>query len=173
MRKPFEIATGAWWIVPDGRTIAVPSFHESWLASHPAIASGCLHTVDFVQKSGWLSVTLYSEGMLEIISRDIGDARQREAIHQLFEMNKSLIKKIVVFQPSIEGCLAAEGPLVASWDRFAVELDGFLARGLPAAQGSQETQGSSEAGPPTQESEAQSLPAVHGSSEATSAAQQE
>jgi len=162
MRKPFEIAMGAWWIVPDGRTIAVPSFHESWLASHPAIAGGCLHTVDFVQKSGWLSVTLYSEGMIEIISRDISDARQREAIHQLFEMNKSLIKKIVVFQPSIEGCLTAEGPLVASWERFVTELDGFLARALPAAEGRSEVT-----------TPAQALPAAQGSSEATPAAQQE
>jgi hypothetical protein len=168
MRKPFEIAMGAWWIVPDGRTIAVPSFHESWLASHPAIASGCLHTVDFVQKSGWLSVTLYSEGMIEIISRDIRDARQREAIHQLFEMNKSLIKKIVVFQPSIEGCLTAEGPLVASWERFVAELDGFLARALPAAQVSSEAEPLAK-GLPT----AEALPAARASSEATPAAQQE
>ncbi|MGB9685177.1 MAG: hypothetical protein ACPLYX_01635 [Rectinema subterraneum] len=168
MRKPFEIATGAWWIVPDGRTIAVPSFHESWLASHPAIASGCLHTVDFVQKSGWLSVTLYSEGMIEIISRDISDARQREAIHQLFETNKSLIKKIVVFQPSIEGCLTAEGSLVASWEHFVAELDGFLARALPAAQVSSEAEPLAKGLPA-----AQALPAAQGSSRATPAAQQE
>jgi hypothetical protein len=76
MRKPFEISTGAWWIVPDGRTIAVSSFHESWLSAHPAIAGGALHTVDFVQKSGWLSATQYSDGMPKSSAADILEPRR-------------------------------------------------------------------------------------------------
>ncbi len=54
MRKPFEISTGAWWVVADGRTIAVPSFHESWLASHPGIAGGAL-----IQSILWKKVAGY------------------------------------------------------------------------------------------------------------------
>ncbi len=127
MRKPFEINTGAWWIVPDGRTIAVPSFHETWLAAHPAIAGGALHTVDFVQKSGWLSVTLYTEGMLEVITRDAQDQRQREAIRQLLAVNGTEIKKLVVFVPVVEGCLTLEGELLADWEKLAAALDEFVA----------------------------------------------
>jgi hypothetical protein len=129
MRKPFEISTGAWWLVPDGRTIAVSSFHESWLASHPAIAGGALHTVDFVQKSGWLSVTQYSDGMLEVISRDILDPRQREALRKLLEVNGGAIKKLVVFVPVIDGCLTAEAPLTADWERLSRNLDAFAGKG--------------------------------------------
>jgi hypothetical protein len=129
MRRPFEISTGAWWIVPDGRTIAVSSFHESWLSSHPTIAGGALHTVDFVQKSGWLSVTLYSEGMLEVISRDMLDPRQREALRKLLEVNGGEIKKLVVFVPVIDGCLTAEAPLVADWERLSKSLDDFAGKG--------------------------------------------
>ncbi len=125
MRKPFEISTGAWWIVPDGRTIAVSSFHESWLAAHPAIAGGALHTVDFVQKSGWLSATQYSDGMLEVISRDILDPRQREALRKLLEVNGSAIKKLVVFVPVIDGCLTAEAPLIEHWEQLSEDLDAF------------------------------------------------
>lgn len=131
MRKPFEILTGAWWVVPDGRTIAVSSFHESWLASHPTIAGGALHTVDFVQKSGWLSVTLYSEGMLEVISRDILDARQREALRRLLEMNADAIKKLVVFVPSIDGCLTIETPRVEHWEDLSRSLDDFAGKRTP------------------------------------------
>lgn len=126
MRKPFEISTGAWWIVADGRTIAVPSFHESWLSAHPAIAGGALHTVDFVQKSGWLSVTLYTEGLLEIITRDAADPRQREAIRQLLAVNAASVKKLVVFVPVIDGCLTAEGELLADWEKLASALDEFI-----------------------------------------------
>jgi len=128
MRKPFEISTGAWWVVPDGRTIAVPSFHESWLAAHPAIAGGALHTVDFVQKSGWLSVTQYSDGMLEVISRDILDLRQREALRMLLEVNKSAIKKLVVFVPTIDGCLTVEAPRLEDWEQLSKDLDVFAGK---------------------------------------------
>ncbi len=128
MRKPFEISTGAWWIVPDGRTIAVPSFHETWLAAHPSIAGSALHTVDFVQKSGWLSVTLYTEGMLEVITRDAADQRQREAIHQLLAVNGASVKKLVIFMPVVDGCFTAEGDLLADWGKLAGELDSFAAK---------------------------------------------
>jgi hypothetical protein len=135
MRKPFEISTGAWWVVPDGRTIAVPSFHESWLAAHPAIAGGALHTVDFVQKSGWLSVTQYSDGMLEVISRDILDLRQREALRMLLEVNKSAIKKLVVFVPTIDGCLTVEAPRLEDWEQLSNDLDTFACGGAGKAAG--------------------------------------
>lgn len=125
MRNPFEISVGAWWVVPDGRTIAVPSFHESWLAAHPAIAGGALHTMDFVQKSGWLSVTQYSDGMLEVISRDILDPRQREALHRLLEVNKDAITKLVVFVPVIDGCLTIEAPCIEDWEQVSKDLDAF------------------------------------------------
>jgi hypothetical protein len=128
MRKPFEISTGAWWVVPDGRTIAVPSFHESWLAAHPAIAGGALHTVDFVQKSGWLSVTQYSDGMLEVISRDIVDLRQREALRMLLDVNKGAIKKLVVFVPTIDGCLTVEAPRLEDWEQLSKDLDVFAGK---------------------------------------------
>ena len=128
MRKPFEISTGAWWVVPDGRTIAVPSFHESWLAAHPAIAGGALHTVDFVQKSGWLSVTQYSDGMLEVISRDIVDLRQREALRMLLDVNKGAIKKLVVFVPTIDGCLTVEAPRLEDWEQLSKDLDAFAGK---------------------------------------------
>lgn len=125
MRNPFEISVGAWWVVADGRTIAVPSFHESWLAAHPAIAGGALHTMDFVQKSGWLSVTQYSDGMLEVISRDILDPRQREALHRLLEVNKAAITKLVVFVPVIDGCLTIEAPRIEDWEQVSKDLEAF------------------------------------------------
>jgi len=128
MRKPFEISTGAWWVVVDGRTIAVPSFHESWLASHPGIAGGALHTIDFVEKSGWLSVTLYSEGLIEVISRDILDNRQREALKQLLEINRSIIRKMVLFVPSIDGCFTAEDSIFDDWEQLSKQIEAFAAK---------------------------------------------
>jgi len=128
MRNPFELSPGAWWVVPAGRTIAVPSFHERWLAAHPAIAGGALHTVDFVQKSGWLSVTQYSDGMLEVISRDIVDLRQREALRMLLHVNKGAIKKLVVFVPTIDGCLTVEAPRLEDWEQLSKDLDVFAGK---------------------------------------------
>lgn len=125
MRKPFEIGEGAWWVVPDGRTIAVPSFHESWLASHPAIAGGARNTIEFVKKSGWLSVTLYTGGMVEIISRDQNDPRQQKAILQLLEVNRPLLTKAVIFVPAVDGCLTLGPEALDDSERISVLLARF------------------------------------------------
>jgi hypothetical protein len=84
--------------------------------------------VDFVQKSGWLSVTQYSDGMLEVISRDILDLRQREALRMLLEVNKSAIKKLVVFVPTIDGCLTVEAPRLEDWEQLSKDLDVFAGK---------------------------------------------
>lgn len=125
MRKPFEIQEGAWWVVPDGRTIAVPSFHESWLTAHPAIAGGARNTIEFVKKSGWLSVTLYTGGMMEIISRDQKDPRQQNAILQLLEVNRPLLAKAVIFVPEVDGCLTLGPELLDERERISALLAHF------------------------------------------------
>jgi len=135
MRKPFELSEGAWWVIPDGRTIAVPSFHESWLASHPNIASGALHTIDFVQKSGWLSITLYTGGMLEVISRDMSDVRQRNALRQLLASNRPAIKKLVLFVPAIDGCLTVDGEMLDDWNALSARIDEFMSQIQPTYEG--------------------------------------
>ncbi len=125
MRAPFEIGEGAWWVVPDGRTIAVPSFHESWLAAHPAIAGDAKNTIEFVKKSGWLSVTLYSGGMVEIISRDQNDPRQRQAILQLLARNRPILSRAVIFVPAFDGCLTLGPELLDDSARIAEMLARF------------------------------------------------
>lgn len=132
MREPFEIEPGAWWVLPDGRCIVVPSFHESWLKAHPAIAGGARNTIEFVQKSGWLSVTLHSQGFLEVIARSMHDARQRQALRMLIEKNAAKLAKLVLFIPGVEGCVMLEGEASHAWESVEAAIDSLTqAEGVP------------------------------------------
>ena len=119
--KLYELAHGASWILPDGRVIKIPGFHSSWIASHPAIASGASNTAEFVKKSGWISAVLHEAGYLELITRSITDARLRDCLWNLLSLNAEALDRVVLMILGMEGCLVlGKGELSSRevFDRF-------------------------------------------------------
>lgn len=121
--KLYELAHGASWILPDGRVIKIPGFHTSWIASHPAIASGATNTAEFVKKSGWISAVLHEAGYLELIVRSTTDPRLRDCLWNLLSLNAGALDRIVLMILGMEGCLALGKEELSSREGFDRFLD--------------------------------------------------
>lgn len=119
----YSISHGACWILPDGRVIKIPGFHESWLASHPAIAGGALNTAAFVQKSGWLSAVLHDQGYLEIIVRSSGEEKIRECLWQTLANNREILTRVVIMVLGLDGCFIVQRGECGTRDEFMKFLD--------------------------------------------------
>lgn len=111
MAEPYVLAHGASWVLPDGRIIKVPGFHTSWIASHPGIAPGATNTAEFVAKTGWISAVLHEGGYLELISRSVGDQRQRECLWNLLRANVPGLGRVVLMSLSRDGVIDLGGVL--------------------------------------------------------------
>ena len=119
----FSLSHGAAWILPDGRVIKIPGFHESWLASHPAIAGGATNTAAFVQKSGWLSAVLHDQGYLEIIVRSLGEEKIRECLWQTLAGNREFLSRVVIMALGVDGCLIVQRGECGTREEFMELLD--------------------------------------------------
>jgi hypothetical protein len=78
--RDFELAHGAWWLLPDGRCYAVHGFHDAWIRERQELVPGCRDLRDVVTKLGWFAVGVYAEGSVEYIVASLGDRRTRERI---------------------------------------------------------------------------------------------
>lgn len=67
MTAPWAWIRGAVWLLPGGRQIIVPSFHDEWIRQHQDLVPGCTNVCDVVLSKGWLSVVSYSQGYVEIM----------------------------------------------------------------------------------------------------------
>jgi hypothetical protein len=67
MTAPWVWIRGASWLLPGGRQMIVPSFHDEWIRKHQEFVPGCSNVCDVVLSKGWLSVVSYSQGYVEIM----------------------------------------------------------------------------------------------------------
>lgn len=122
----FLLSHGASWVLPDGRVIKIPGFHDAWLASHPSIASGATNTVEFVKKSGWVSAVLHDQGYLEIIVRSKSEQRIRECLWNLLSTNATSLEKVVIMIPGLEGFITLGREDLGARPRFEESLDSTI-----------------------------------------------
>jgi hypothetical protein len=116
--KLYDLVHGASWILADGRVIKIPGFHSSWIASHPAIASGATNTAEFVKKTGWISAVLHEAGYLELIVRSIAEERARDCLWNLLSLNSAALDRVVLMILGMEGYLIFGRESLSSRERF-------------------------------------------------------
>lgn len=121
--EPFKLSHGALWLIPDGRVIKIQGFHDSWLRAHSALASGAKNTVEFVQKSGWISAVLHDQGFLELIIRSRTEVRLRQAVWNILVINRDILNKVVIMVVGLEGCVMLGKAQIESQASFEQALD--------------------------------------------------
>lgn len=121
--EPFKLSHGALWLIPDGRVIKIQGFHDSWLRAHSALASGAKNTVEFVQKSGWISAVLHDQGFCELIIRSRNEDRLRQAVWNILSTNQEILNKVVIMVVGLEGCLMLGKNEIESREAFERALD--------------------------------------------------
>lgn len=143
-KKRYIVGHGASWVLPDGRVLLVPGFHENWLLQHPSIASGAKNTAEFVKKSGWLSAVLQEEGFLDIIMRSADEEKCRECLWNVVRANAPALQKVVVMVLDRDGLVVLSGQALSDRAIFDAALNREGADSGGAAQ--------SAAGAPTDQS---------------------
>lgn len=102
---PYSLRRGASWLDLDGSVYAIPGFHEAWLRANPELAEGCQNVCEAVLKKGWISVSLFSEGYVELLvpSRSAPDVMKRVGL--LLGKNRGAWKKALIMSMDEEGYL--------------------------------------------------------------------
>ena len=102
-RPPFSLLHGASWLLPSGEVMAVPGFHEEWIAAHEELSGGARNVCELVLRKRWISVALFSEGYLELM---VPDRRSEDVRHMLWELlsrNAGAWSKALVMSMDEEG----------------------------------------------------------------------
>lgn len=58
---------GASWLTEGGVVLPVPGFHDEWIRKHQELAPGCANVCDVVIRRRWVSVSVFSEGYVELL----------------------------------------------------------------------------------------------------------
>lgn len=69
---------GASWLAEGGVVLPIPGFHDEWIRSHPDLVPGCANVCDVVVRKRWVSVSVFSEGYVELLVPGRGDGESLE-----------------------------------------------------------------------------------------------
>jgi hypothetical protein len=100
---PFALIHGASWLTPEGEVLPIPGFHEEWLREHEDMAEGARNVCELVLRKGWLSLTLFAEGYLEVMVPDRRSAELRRVLFELLSRNAGAWSKALVMAMDEEG----------------------------------------------------------------------
>jgi hypothetical protein len=109
-------------VLPDGRVIVVPGFHDSWIQAHQGLAPGAKNTADFVKKTGWVSAVLHEEGFLELIVRSRTEKRVLDCVRGIVEENAKTLEKLVILVLGEDGCIVLGGEDILNPEKLAAKL---------------------------------------------------
>jgi len=79
---PWTFRHGASWLTKDGVVLSVPGFHDEWIHSHQDLAPGCANVCDVVIRNRWVSVSVFSEGYVELL---VPGRRDRDSLERTRE----------------------------------------------------------------------------------------
>jgi hypothetical protein len=102
-RPPFTWTRGAVWLLPDGRSVIVPGFHDDWIRKHQDMVPGCANVCDVVLKNGWLSMVSYGEGYVEIMIPSRKDKNAVSLCSEQLRRNIELWRTALVMTMDEEG----------------------------------------------------------------------
>lgn len=98
-----ELRHGASWLTGDEELIPVPGFHEDWIRSHRELVGEAKNVCDVVLGLGWISVSVFSEGYVELLVPNRRDPALRERIGRLLRGNGGRWRKALVMSMDEEG----------------------------------------------------------------------
>jgi len=103
--EPWAWTRGAVWLLPDGRPVLVPGFHDDWIRQHQERVPGCANVCDVVLKMRWLSVVAYGEGYVELMIPSKSDDRAVGLCAEYLRRNLERWKTALVMTMDEEGYL--------------------------------------------------------------------
>lgn len=120
--EPFTLIGGASWLTPDGIVYPVPSFHEEWMRQHPELARGARNVCDLILRTGWVSVSLFSGGYLELMVPERRSEALRNLLRGFLSRNLPRWSKALVMSMDEAGYAMLEPGDIADDRRFAARL---------------------------------------------------
>jgi hypothetical protein len=100
---PYSLPHGASWLDTDGSVYPISGFHEAWLRENPALAGDCRNVCEVVLKKGWISVSVFSEGYVELLVPNRRDPKVQSRIGLLLGKNRGAWKKALIMSMDEEG----------------------------------------------------------------------
>jgi len=99
----FELLHGASWMDQAGCIYPIKGFHENWLRANPELAEGCQNVSELVLKKQWISISLFSDGYLELLVPSMEDSALRGRLGTLLGRNRDKWKKALIISMDAEG----------------------------------------------------------------------
>lgn len=119
---PYSLPHGASWLDRDGSVYPIRGFHEAWLRENPELAEGCANVCEVVLRKGWISVSVFSEGYVELLVPNRRDPEVLARIGLLLGKNRRAWKKALVMSMDEEGYAMLGPEAVDEEGRFSESL---------------------------------------------------
>jgi hypothetical protein len=100
---PYSLPHGASWLDTDGSVYPIRGFHEAWLRENPELAGGCANVCEVVLKKGWISVSVFSGGYVELLVPNRRDPEVLSRIGLLLGKNRGSWTKALIMSMDEEG----------------------------------------------------------------------
>lgn len=101
--RPWTLVHGASWLAGDGEVMPVPGFHEDWIRAHAELVEGAANVCEVVLRKGWISVTVYDGGYVELLVTDRSDPAVMARVERLLGSNRGAWTRALVMSMGEEG----------------------------------------------------------------------
>ena len=115
---PWAFRHGASWLAEGGVVLPIPGFHDEWIRSHPDLVPGCGNVCDVVVRRRWVSVSVFSEGYVELLVPGRGDGESMERCREFLARAVGGWKTALLMTMDEEGYIRVEPADVATPEAF-------------------------------------------------------
>lgn len=115
---PWTFRHGASWLTQGGFVIPIPGFHDEWIKAHADLVSGCSNVCDVVLRKRWVSVTVFSEGYVELLVPGRGDSESMERTREFLARARGYWSHALLMTMDEEGYIRLEPGDVAVHAEF-------------------------------------------------------
>lgn len=119
-----ELLHGASWLTGDEELIPVRGFHEDWIGAHRDLVGEAKNVCDVVLRLGWISVSVFSEGYVELLVPNRRDPVLRARIERLLRGNRGRWRRVLVMSMDEEGYASLRPEDLEEPGRLAALLTG-------------------------------------------------
>jgi hypothetical protein len=115
---PWTFRHGASWLAEGGVVLPVPGFHDEWIRSHAALVPGCSNVCEVVVRKRWVSVSVFSEGYVELLVPGRGDGESLERCREFLARAAGEWKTALLMTMDEEGYIRLAPPDTAGPEAF-------------------------------------------------------